>query len=59
MEYKINYIKNILSYKIIESNDEFKNKQLISCDVELPHNMDGFMSTIFLIKLTLKSVDNQ
>lgn len=58
MDKKLNYIKNVLSHQILASNSEFKNKELISCDVELPKNIDGFMSYIFLIKLTLKCKDN-
>lgn len=58
MDKQLNFIKNVLSHQIIASNSEFKNKELISCDVELPQNIDGFMSYIFFIKLTLKLKEN-
>jgi hypothetical protein len=51
---KINFIEKILPKLIVERNEEFKGFEVISCRAELNKHLDGFMSAIFDVQLTMK-----
>jgi hypothetical protein len=51
---KINFIEKILPKLIVERNEEFKGFEVINCRAELNKHLDGFMSAIFDVQLTMK-----
>lgn len=55
----VNYIKNILSHKIIEVNQDLQNNELLNCEVKNCKTLDGFMSDIFQMQLKLHDNSNQ
>ena len=55
----INYIKNVLSHKIIEVNKDLQDNELINCDVKNCKTLDGFMSDIFQMQMKLRDKKNQ
>lgn len=52
---KLNFIEKVLPTLIVEQNEDFKNHEVISCRAELNKHLDGFMSAIFDVELTMKS----
>lgn len=54
MDTKISFIKNQLCQRIITENADLQSDEFLDCVVELPHNLDGFLSTIFIAKLTFR-----
>lgn len=54
---KINFIENVLPTLIVEKNEEFKGFVVISCRAELNKHLDGFMSAIYDVQLTMKAPD--
>lgn len=55
---KLNFIENILPRLIVERNDDFKGYKVISCRAELNKHLDGFMSAIYNVDLTMKAPDD-
>ena len=55
----INYIKNVLSHKIIEVNKDLQDNELINCDVKNCKTLDGFMSDILQMQMKLRDKKNQ
>lgn len=51
---KIAFIEKVLPKLIVEQNEEFKEHEVISCRAELNKHLDGFMSAIFDVQLTMK-----
>lgn len=48
------YLETILPVRIIENNDEFKNCSIVKCTATNSKSLDGFLSTIFQVRLVLK-----
>lgn len=55
----VKYIKNVLSHKIIEVNEDLQNYELDNCDVKNCITLDGFMSDIFQMQIKLRDKNNQ
>lgn len=55
----VNYIKNVLSHKIIGVNKDLQDTELINCNVKNAKSLDGFMSDIFQMQITLRDKNNQ
>lgn len=51
---KLNFIEKVLPKLIIEQNEAFKNYEVINCRAELNKHLDGFMSAIYDVDLTMK-----
>lgn len=51
---KINFIEKILPTLIVEKNEEFKDYKVINCRAELNKHLDGFMSAIYDVQLTMQ-----
>lgn len=56
---KINFIEKILPTLIVERNEEFKGFEVIDCRAELNKQLDGFMSAIYNVQLTMKSPNDK
>jgi hypothetical protein len=52
---KIDFIEKTLPQLIVERNEEFKGYEVISCRAELCQQLDGFMSAIYDVELTMKA----
>lgn len=52
---KIKFIEATLPKLIVEQNDDFKGFIVVNCRAELNKHLDGFMSAIYNVQLTLKS----
>lgn len=56
---KVNFIEKVLPKLIVEQNEEFKGYEVINCRAELNKHLDGFMSAIFDVQLTMKGPDDK
>lgn len=52
---KINFIEKILPTLIVGKNEEFKGFDVVNCRGELNKQLDGFMSAIYNVELTMKA----
>lgn len=55
---KLNFIENVLPNLIVERNNDFKGFKVISCRAALNKQLDGFMSSIYDVDLTLQAPDD-
>ncbi|CRL03891.1 CLUMA_CG017015, isoform A [Clunio marinus] len=55
---KIEFVEKILPTLIVEHNEEFKDYEVVSCRGELNKSMDGFMSDIINVELTMEGPDD-
>ena len=55
----VNYLKNVLSYKILKVNKDLKDNDLINCDVKNCKTLDGFMSDVFQMQIKIRDKNNQ
>ena len=51
---KLNFIEKVLPKLIVERNEEFKDFEVVNCRAELNKHLDGFMSAIYDVELTMK-----
>jgi hypothetical protein len=56
---KLNFIEKVLPKLIVQQNEDFKNYEVISCRAELNKHLDGFMSAIFDVDLTMKGPNDE
>lgn len=56
---KIEFIEKVLPRWIVEQNEDFKNYEVINCRAELNKALDGFVSTIYEIQLTLRQPNEE
>lgn len=56
---KINFIEEILPTLIVERNEDFKGFKVIKCRAELNKHLDGFMSAIYNVELTMKGPEDE
>lgn len=56
---KIDFIENFLPKIIVERNEDFRGFEIVSCKAELNKHLDGFMSAIYDVKLTMKGPDDK
>lgn len=52
---KLNFIEKVLPQLIVKTNEEFKGYEVIRCRAEFNKHLDGFMSAIFEVQLTMKA----
>lgn len=52
---RLEFVEKKLPLLILESNNEFKNHIIVKSSVETKNQLDGFMSALFLVDLTLKN----
>lgn len=54
VDVKIKFIENDLIERIIASNDDLKNQNLIQQNVTAPSTINGFTSSIFMVELVMR-----
>lgn len=52
-----NYISTKLIQQILANNEDLKNQKLIDHNLSAAGTLDGFMSAIFMLDLTMQSND--
>lgn len=52
-----NYISTKLIQQILANNEDLKNQKLIDHNLSAAGTLDGFMSAIFVLDLTMQSND--
>lgn len=52
---KLNFVENVLPSLIVSKTEEFKGYEITSCRAELNKQLDGFMSAIYDVELTMKA----
>lgn len=50
----ISYLENVLPQKIIDSNEDLKNCELIKCTATSAKSFDGFLSSLYQIVLRVE-----
>ena len=58
LEHKENLIENELP-KLMESQQKMKGQKILKCIAEPKAHLDGFMSSIFMVKLTMEDADGK
>lgn len=56
---KISFIEEVLPTLIVERNEEFKGFKIVNCRAELNKHLDGFMSAIYNVELTMQGPDEK
>jgi hypothetical protein len=54
---KIDFIEKTLPQLIVERSEGFKDYEILNCRAELNKHLDGFMSAIYNVELTMKGPD--
>lgn len=54
MEAKVNYIKTRLVQQVLTSHESFRGMEVVRSDLHTPKHLDGFMSAIHQLTLTLR-----
>lgn len=54
-----NYLETVLPLRIIENNDEFKHFKVIKCSATNSDSLNGFLSTIFQLRLVIADKNEQ
>jgi hypothetical protein len=49
-----NYLENILPSKIVQHNPDMNNHSVVNCVATVSTSMDGFLSSIFQLKLEIE-----
>lgn len=52
---KITFIEKILPTLIVEKTEEFVGYEVVNCRAELNKQLNGFMSAIYDVQLTMKA----
>lgn len=52
---KVDFIEKVLPKLIVEKNEEFKGFEVVNCRGEVNKQLDGFMSAIYNVELTMKA----
>jgi hypothetical protein len=56
---KLNFIKHTLPNLILNHNEELQDQIIVECDVKCNQHLDGFMSSMYFLNLSLKDVDGK
>jgi hypothetical protein len=56
---RLDFVQNVLPKLIIERNNELMNHEIVKCTAKASNELDGFMSSVYFIDLTLKNADGR
>ncbi|KAG5673217.1 hypothetical protein PVAND_003281 [Polypedilum vanderplanki] len=51
----LNFIRNKLPQLILNHNDDLKGHKIVNCDVKANTQLDGFMSSLYFLNITLEN----
>lgn len=51
---KLNFIENVLPALILQRNEDLKGQTVVKCSATAATSLDGFMSAIYTVDLSLK-----
>lgn len=52
---QLKFARNFIAQKILEQNDDLREQKLIKAEAEVQRQLNGFMSNIVNLKLTLEN----